>query len=450
MLLDSTAACEYLNTFEIKELFIEELGWDRFQGTLGVQVGQNDFVLTGIAHKRGIQIYLCADNPNGFVPNVTIRRIIQCEVMRYAHHNVIIFLDAMNSASIWQWAEWHLKERTQRVYEHIVTKSDAFTFVNRLMPIAFTLEDEETLTIIDVADRMRNTFCDNQHRLLRGQHKRAGLRAYDLKEMDSGIRFWWERVLSEPYLTKKEEYRVARSMCRGDERATDLLIQSHLHLVARLAWRVAKKYQCSLDDYFDLVQMGNAELVRITPGFNPDDGVRFQTYVTYRVKKLLLRSLSGEDGFISLPRYILESLPDIVQQRQITEDKLMQICNRPIPEDMVIKHLVMQYGVDEQTTSRVLVALDGVVPLLEDEEEDTQPPFPEALELAASLLSRETVAELLSVLKPRQCDVIQRRFGLAPYQEQTLEEIATCYGVTRERVRQIELKALKKLKQHYT
>jgi len=444
---DLTAATHYFTIADFKTLFNEELGWDRFKEVLSVTVDQEIITLSGIAHKRGAQVYVCKCGSDGFIPHATTRRFIQYAVRQVAHHNLVVFLDASHSISIWQWAEWYGNEQTPRIYEHTATASSAAELLERLSSIAFTLEEEEAISILDVAIRLKNAFCDHQHRLLRGRHRRLGLRAYDLTEMDGSVRFWWERVLSEPHLTREQEFKAACAMCQGDAKACELLIKSHLHLVARIAWKIATKYECSLDDYLDLVQTGNVELVRITPGFNPAEGIRFQTYVTYRVKKVLLRSLSGEEGFIPVPRYLLESLPNVGQQHRLVEDALMQHHKRPICENEIIECLATQYGAEVQAVSQVLAALEGLLSLDDvDQEEDFDSPALDSHGLLASFVTRDTINQILSILKPRQREVIQRRFGLSPFNEQTLEEIAVAYGLTRERVRQVELMAMKKLK----
>ena len=380
-------------------------------------------MLTGIAHKRGAQVFLCACDSYGSVPNSTARRVIQYEVRQIAHHNLVIFSEASAATSVWQWAEWHTNERTPRVYEHTALKSAALGLVERLRHITFSLEDEETLDILDVAGRLEGAFGDSQSRKLRGRHKRAGLAAYDLAEMDAGIRYWWERVLSEPRLTSQQERQVVAAIRRGNVQAVEIMVRAHLHLVARIALRIATKYELSLDDHFDLMQAGNVELVRITPAFDPGDGVHFQTYVTWRVTKALLRSLNGEEGFIPLPRYILDSLPNVVQQRRILEEAMMQDCGHCVSDHEVEERLAAQYGMEHQTFSRVLAVLGGVSRLDDEDIEGIAYQPVDIFHPHSDLVFKDTVTRMLSALKPRECEVVKRRFGLSPYVEQTLEEM---------------------------
>ena len=452
MSLELTTVSEYLSTSDFKTLFIEELGWDHFKATLTATAYQETFALTGIAHKRGAQVFLCACNAYGSIPSGAARHSIQSEVKQFAHHNLIIYTDANATINIWQWAEWHPNERTPRVYEYTAKKPEASDLAERLAVISFSLEDEEALTILGVAEQLKLAFGDNRNRRLRGQHRRAGLGAYDLKEMDAGVRYWWERVLNEPYLTKQAERRTASAMQRGSKQGIDLLVRSHLHLVARIAWKIAAEYECTTDDYFDLVQMGNAELVRIAPNFDPADGARFQTYVTWRVSKVLIRALSGEEALIRLPRHILDNFPNIVQQRRLTEEALIQYHQRSVSPNEVEECLAAQYEADVQLVSRALAVLDGVLPLDEsDNEDDVSDYLPiDAHPPQSDFMLKENVTQMLSALKPRQREVIQRRFGIDPFTEQTLEEIAISFGLTRERIRQIEIRSLKMLQNNCT
>ena len=323
----------------------------------------------------------------------------------------------------------------------------------------------------DVVRRLKSAFTNDHTPIQRGSHGREGLRAYDLVEMDQGIRYWWERVLHEPRLNSKEEYRVACAMRSGDLRALDLLIRAHLHLVARIAWRVAGRHRCPPTDYLDLVQAGNLEMIRVAPGFNPDDGVRFQTYITFRVKKTLKRILAGEEGLIPIPRYILETIPNLAERRVSAEDTLFYRLGRTPFEREVTEYLAVEYQVPPENIARVLFIRDAMLSwdvlaaelhgaehdAVEDEWNTEEAPSAFAVmmngshnqapsEAAVNLVRREQIEIVLGKLTPRERDVIWTRYGLDDGFMHTLEEVGQRFAVTRERVRQIELRALKKLR----
>ena len=205
-------------------LFVDALGWDRNVRLLPVTIVEIGvaspmrltFRLTGIAQKRGVQVYLCPPDEYGRIPGQTTRRLIQDQVRRAAHHNVVIFVDSLRKAQVWQWAEQRPDERSMRVYEHrIGSDAQIMEMLARLTPITFSLDEEARLTLVDVVQRLRAAFTNDHRHIQRGRHGRDGLRAYDLSEMDQGVRFWWERALREPRLTASKSTRLRARCGRG-------------------------------------------------------------------------------------------------------------------------------------------------------------------------------------------------------------------------------------------
>lgn len=228
-------AAELLGSCDLTPLFVEVLGWERNVGTLPVTIVEISvasprtlaFRLTGIAQKRGAQVFLCPPDEYGRIPNQTTRRLIQDQVKRAAHHNIVVFIDAARRLQVWQWAERRVEERSMRVYEHrIGNEEQTAEMLSRLTAITFNFDEEPRLTLVDVVQRLKAAFADDHAHIQRGRHGRDGLRAYDLAEMDQGICYWWERVLREPRLNSEEEYLVACAMRSGDLRALDLLVRS--------------------------------------------------------------------------------------------------------------------------------------------------------------------------------------------------------------------------------
>lgn len=466
-----------LRAFDFPKLFIDTLGWDRHGQPLPVTIVEIGvpkpkafaFSLTGIAQKRGAQVFLCPPDEYGRIPSQTTRRLIQDQVRRAAYHNVVIFVDAVRKAQVWQWTEQRPDERSKRVYEHRVENDvQATEMLGRCEQITFRLNEEARLTLTEVVQRLSAAFASNHTLMQRGRHGRNGLRAYNLLEMDKGIRFWWERVLRQPRLTAEQEYPLACAVRRGDGQALDLMVRSHLHLIARIAWRVAEKHECSVPDYLDLVQIGNLEMVRLAPGFDPNGGVRFQTFLTPRILKTLRRGLAGEVGLVPIPRYLLDMMPKLDERRAAVEDRLARHLGRDAFASEVTEHLAAEYQMSPEDAARVLFIRDGFLSWdaltaewasAEDDHENNADvkleipsghtlmhDFQTPSDAAVNLVRREQLDAVLNNLTPRERDVVRMRFGLDDGYAHTLEEVGQRFAVTRERVRQIELRALKKLR----
>ena len=475
--MDNIGIGPNLKCFNLPSLFTDTLGWDRSAYSLSVTTAvlgvasprALDFNLTAIAQKRGVQVYLCPPNEYGFLPNQTTRRLIQDQVALSAYHNVVIYTDAIRNVQVWQWAVRQAGGYSTRIYEHYIgNEAQALGLLSRLTALQFTLNDEDHLTLLEVVRRLQTAFADDHAPIQRGRHGRAGLRVYELAEMEESIRYWWERVLKEPDLTREKEYSVACAMKRGDSHALDVLVRSHLHLIARITWRIVGGHRCAPTDYLDLVQTANLEMIRLAPGFDPESGMRFQTYLTPRIQKTLKRILSGEEGLIPLPRYLLDALPKIDERRASVEDRMARCLGRMPFEEEILEQLSTDYQVQSESIARVLLIQDGILSfdLLTvqwQEEEDaaeeandnqhkgpmvefccnyTQSPS----EAAINLIRREQLDAVLNKLSPRERDVVRVRFGLEDGYAHTLEEVGQRFLITRERVRQIELRALKKLR----
>jgi len=170
MALDFPRARQYLKNFDLEGLFIDTLGWDRHSATMQVNIGDDDFTLTAIAHKRGMVAFRCSSLPDGRIPDRNTRRRIDRQVAKSVHEHFIVFLDANNTHQIWQWVRKEIgKPAVWREHHyHINQSGDAL--LQKLQHVAFTLEDEETLTLPDVlagwsragvyAERVTKRFYD--------------------------------------------------------------------------------------------------------------------------------------------------------------------------------------------------------------------------------------------------------------------------------------------------
>ena len=247
-------------------------------------------------------------------------------------------------------------------------------------------------------------------------------------------------------LTAKEERELAERNLQGDKAARDQLICSNLRLVVS----IAKKYAGGIASMTvqDLIQEGNCGLIKAVEKYDPTLGYRFSTYATWWIRQSITRAIADQDRMVRLPVHMTERIRKVQKavnrSAQVNED-----------ESLDYEHLSELTGLDEDDVedmlrlSRRTVSLD--TPVGEDESttvgnfiEDETSASPE--ELATEDSVRAVIAEQLDTLQPREKSVLEMRFGLNRDRPCTLEDVGRRFGVTRERIRQIEAKALRKLR----
>ncbi|MBN1919238.1 MAG: RNA polymerase sigma factor RpoD/SigA [Verrucomicrobia bacterium] len=259
----------------------------------------------------------------------------------------------------------------------------------------------------------------------------------DLSPVDIYLR----DIRSMPELTREEELDLFHRIGAGDEEARKHVIKAHLKLVVK----IAKKYSRLGVPFMDLVEEGNLGLFRASHKFDLTKGCRFATYASWWIKQFIMRALANQGKTIRLPVYMVErvnriekltnsykakhnqnpTVDEIAQQAQLPREKILEIFN-----------------IAKKTQSlNVLLNEDKeFIDIIED-----KTAIHSEQVVAASMLQEEII-DLLSHLKPREMEIISKRFGLDGSRPQTLKEIGEEYGVSRERVRQIEEVSLRKLK----
>ena len=244
-------------------------------------------------------------------------------------------------------------------------------------------------------------------------------------------------------LTKEEEQDLAVKAHEGDMRARDSLVNSNLRLVASIAKRYARK-GVEMDD---LIQTGNEGLLRAVEKFDPSKGFRFSTYATWWIRQAIMRTLPEMLHSIHIPGYVIEQIDKMarleLEQEQATGEKLtvtelahlMGVSEKRIVlyQTLRQKDKSMDAPIDEDGGSTVGATIYDPKALLPDDE----------LENA---MRREIVDKMIDKLEPREIVVIRYRYGFDDGEPKTLEETGKEFGLTRERVRQIEQSALKKLR----
>lgn len=265
---------------------------------------------------------------------------------------------------------------------------------------------------------------------------------------DDSVRLYLREIGKIPLLNAEEELALAKKVVSGDKRAKDKMAEANMRLVVS----IAKRYSGRGLDFLDLIQEGNTGLLRAVEKFDPDKGFKFSTYATWWIRQAITRAIADQARTIRIPVHMVETINKLLR----TQRRMTQELNREPTIDELAKELEMEPDKVEYVIKikQDITSLDaGVGRDGEDEDsvlgdfiEDEDSATPE--ESAASQLLKEQVQSVLSTLSDREQKIIKMRFGLDGGKSHTLEEVGQEFAVTRERIRQIEAKALAKLRKH--
>lgn len=263
------------------------------------------------------------------------------------------------------------------------------------------------------------------------------------KTLTDPVRMYLKEIGRIPLLVAAEEVDLAQKIEKGSLAAKKKLTQSNLRLVVS----IAKKYIGRGMSFLDLIQEGNQGLMRAVEKYDWRRGYKFSTYATWWIRQAITRAIADQARTIRIPVHMVETINKLVR----TSRKLMQDLGRtPTPEeigaelDLTPERVEEIFKIAQDITSLEKPVGDDKDSLLGDFIKDTSTPSP--YDIASKQLLKENIEEVLSSLSDREAKVLKMRFGLAGYKPMTLEEVGKEFGVTRERIRQIEAKALRKLK----
>jgi RNA polymerase primary sigma factor len=263
---------------------------------------------------------------------------------------------------------------------------------------------------------------------------------------DDSVRLYLREIGKIPLLTAEEELALAQRVVKGDKLAKDQMAEANMRLVVS----IAKRYVGRGLDLLDLIQEGNTGLLRAVEKFDPDRGFKFSTYATWWIRQAITRAIADQARTIRIPVHMVETINKLLR----TQRRLTQELNRePTNEEIAA---AMEMDVDKvehiMKIKQDISSLDASV--RDDEEDSVLGDFIEdedaktPTESASEQLLKEQVRQILSSLTEREQKILKLRFGLEDGKSHTLEEVGQEFSVTRERIRQIEAKALAKLRKH--
>ncbi len=261
--------------------------------------------------------------------------------------------------------------------------------------------------------------------------------------IDDPVRMYLKEIGKVPLLTAEEENALARRMSEGDMDAKRKLAEANLRLVVS----IAKRYVGRGMMFLDLIQEGNLGLIKAVEKFDYDKGFKFSTYATWWIRQAITRAIADQARTIRIPVHMVETINKLIRESR----RLLQELGREPKPDELAKELNMSY---DKVREIMKIAQEPVsLETLIGEEEDSHlgdfipdDEAPAPAEAASYMLLKEQLKDVLETLTAREARVLRLRFGLEDGRARTLEEVGKEFNVTRERIRQIEAKALRKLR----
>ena len=292
----------------------------------------------------------------------------------------------------------------------------------------------------DVPDEDEDIILDDEDEI---DIEKIDLSVPDGIGLDDPVRMYLKEIGKVPLLSADEEIEYAKRMEEGDEEAKKRLAEANLRLVVS----IAKRYVGRGMQFLDLIQEGNLGLIKAVEKYDYRKGFKFSTYATWWIRQAITRAIADQARTIRIPVHMVETINKLVRvQRQL----LQELGREPSPEEIAENMDIPVERVREiQKISQEPVSLE--TPIGEEEDshlgdfiQDDNVPVP--AEAAASTLLKEQLVEVLGTLTEREQKVLRLRFGMDDGRARTLEEVGKEFNVTRERIRQIEAKALRKLR----
>ena len=262
---------------------------------------------------------------------------------------------------------------------------------------------------------------------------------------DDSVRLYLREIGKIPLLTADEELALANRVVAGEKKAKDEMAEANMRLVVS----IAKRYSGRGLDFLDLIQEGNTGLLRAVEKFDPSKGFKFSTYATWWIRQAITRAIADQARVIRIPVHMVETINKLLRtQRRMTQELNREPTIEELAKEMEMDPVKVEYVMKiKQDVNSLDAAVrdDEEDSVLGDfiEDEDTKSPDETATE---QLLKEQVQGILESALSERELKIVKMRFGLEDGKNHTLEEVGHEFAVTRERIRQIEAKALAKLR----
>lgn len=343
-----------------------------------------------------------------------------------------------------------IKKFDPKKVDYIIKKGRSQNFVTEDEIIYAIPDFEERLPeledLIDKLAKYHIEIVKTEDKLVLEEDKDKKSRL-DLSSLGTdSIQMYLKEIGKVPLLTKEEEVSLAKRKDQGDQDAFQNLIEANLRLVVS----IAKKYVGRNLTMLDLIQEGNLGIFRAVEKFDYKKGYKFSTYATWWIRQAITRALADQSRTIRIPVHMVETINKFSQvERRLVQD----LGREPLPEEISAE---MGLPIDKVRNiikiSQETVSLDASVG--EEEDESTLSDFIQDIKTispdqsASRQLLRDHIKEIIQHLTPREQKILEVRFGLLDGISHTLEEVGQEFGVTRERIRQIEAKALEKIREH--
>ena len=372
--------------------------------------------------------------------------------------------------------ETELKKKTTKKIEEVATeketvKDDVTESKSKVKEVIEKAKGEGSLTINELAEQLENTNPEHIEEVF-DEFEKMGVELLnddfedepnieDLKEVenlkieeiteasfegisiDDPVRMYLREIGKIPLLTYDEELDLAQRILEDDEEARQKLAESNLRLVVS----IAKKYVGRGMLFLDLIQEGNMGLIKAVEKFDYTKGFKFSTYATWWIRQAITRAIADQARTIRIPVHMVETINRLIRT---SRHLLQQLGREPSPEEIAKEmDMTVEKVMEIQKIAQDPVSLE--TPIGEEDDshlgdfiQDEDSPAPH--DAASYTLLREQLEEVMNTLTPREAKVLKLRFGLEDGKARTLEEVGKEFDVTRERIRQIEAKALRKLR----
>ncbi len=338
------------------------------------------------------------------------------------------------------------------------------SFDQAISQLLIKAKPKGSITFKEINDYLENVdFESDQMELLYEKFEVAGIDviedAKDMKDIESDlgkgvsvpknvsiddpVRMYLKEIGKVPLLNASDEIRLAKGMEAGDENCRMQLAEANLRLVVS----IAKRYVGRGMQFLDLIQEGNLGLIKAVEKFDYTKGYKFSTYATWWIRQAITRAIADQARTIRIPVHMVETINKLIR---VSRQLVQELGRDPLPEEIAEEMGITVEKVREiMKISQEPVSLETPIGEEEDSHLGDFIPDQDALapaEAAAFTLLKEQLVHVLDTLTPREEKVLKLRFGLEDGKARTLEEVGREFSVTRERIRQIEAKALRKLR----